>query len=688
MKVEIREEVRENWGSRTGFVLAAVGSAVGLGNLWGFPYKLYSYGGGAFLIPYIIAMFLIGIPLMILEFSVGHMTQRAAPDAFRQSNRHFEFIGWWGVLLGFVIITYYPVILAYCFNFLWYSLVGIFKHGGNLPWAGEGMAGVQQAKDFFFNNYLNFNGSFELGKIQWHIVVTLAISWAAMYLCICKGVKMVSKVVWITVPLPLVMLAILAIRGLTLPGAGQGIGYYLNPDWSLLAEPTTWRWAFGQVFFSMSLAFGVMITYASFLHRKSDINNNATIIGLADFGTSFICGIAVFATLGGMAYAAQAAGNPIPVSEVVDKGPGLAFVAFPYALAQLPYSAWFSFIFFLTLVTLGVDSAFSITETILASIVDKTGWKRSNVLIIMSIIGFSAGLIFCTNGGLSWLDLADGVINGTWGIALLGLLECLVLGWLYRIRLLRIHANERSDWKIGVWWDILIRVIIPVVLSALFIWSLFDDVSKTGGLLHKVDGSWDGPGCIGLAIAIIIPVISVFISYKKHIKRKSDLPPSEPHGKILGREFGKKALWTSLFGIILIVITFIKTVLLKQEVLTGNISVIHGKLVPALCLLSFIICFVIMLLSGRKVFRAETGKSRPSFWLRSSAAVGTFGTGSSAGLVLAYVTLKHVQRAGERHIDLSGTSFIILAVVGLLVVGGLGWCFIRALNPVSALRRN
>jgi NSS family neurotransmitter:Na+ symporter len=119
---QLLEEQRETWGTRGGFVLAAVGSAVGLGNLWAFPYKLYSYGGGAFLIPYITAMFCIGIPILILEISLGHFTQRAAPDAFGRAHKKFEFVGWWGIILSFVIITYYPVILAYCFSFLKYSI--------------------------------------------------------------------------------------------------------------------------------------------------------------------------------------------------------------------------------------------------------------------------------------------------------------------------------------------------------------------------------------------------------------------------------------------------------------------------------------------------------------------------------------------------------------------------------------
>ena len=132
MPEPVLEEQRENWGSRSGFVLAAVGSAVGLGNLWGFPYKVYANGGGAFLIPYILAMALIGVPLLILEFSLGHMTQRAAPNAFRGINRRTEPIGWWGILLSFIIITYYAVILAWCLNYLAVCVQGIFR-GGDRP---------------------------------------------------------------------------------------------------------------------------------------------------------------------------------------------------------------------------------------------------------------------------------------------------------------------------------------------------------------------------------------------------------------------------------------------------------------------------------------------------------------------------------------------------------------------------
>jgi len=498
---DLLEEQRENWGTRAAFVLAAIGSAVGLGNLWAFPYKLYGHGGGAFLIPYILAMVVVGIPLLIAEFSLGHLTQRATPDAFGRADRKFAFVGWWQIILSFIIITYYAVILAYCVSFLYYSVVGIFN-GGDLPWAGEGIEGVQNAKTFFFDDFLGHNESFTLGRVQWHIVGALVVTWVAMYLCIFRGVKLVSKVVLWTVPLPWLLLGILTIRGLTLPGAVVGLEYYLEPNWSRLANPETWRWAFGQMFFSMSLAFGIMITYASFLHRKSDLNNNAAIIGLADLGTSFVAGLAVFATLGGMAYASAMHGTGVPVDKVAEGGASLAFVAFPYALAQLPHSAWFSLFFFGSLLLLGIDSAFSITECVLASIVDKTGWSRDKVLIALSLVGLAIGLLYCTAGGLTWLGKMDDFINGTWGITLTALLECVVLGWLFQLRRLRGHANERSDWKIGRWWEWAIRLVIPVLLGALFAWSLFDSLAAPDGYANRHES---GPVAVEVPAAEKLP---------------------------------------------------------------------------------------------------------------------------------------------------------------------------------------
>ncbi len=497
-------EIRESWNTRSAFVLAAIGSAVGLGNLWGFPYKLYTYGGGAFLIPYFIAMLIMGIPLLIMEFSLGHWAQQGPPGAFGSILKKYRFLGWWLVALAFVIITYYAVILGYCIDYLVVSIISLGK--SSLPWAAEGPA---VAEHYFLKNMVGFDGSMALGMPAWKIVAGSLASWLLIYLCLFRGVKWVSKVVLVTVPLPWIMLLILTVRGLTLPGAIQGLEFYLEPRWGKLLNPETWRFAFGQVFFSMSLGFAVMLSYASFLHRKSDINNNALIIGLGDIGTSFIAGIAVFSMLGGMSFAS---GTPVP--DLVPEGTvGLSFIVFPYGLTQLPAAAFFSCIFFLALLTLGIDSAFSIVEACLITVCDtKKHWPRKYVLPWICIVGAGVGLVFTTTrGGLNWLDLVDGLINGPFGILIVALAECLVVGWAWNgkfVKEMRKHANERSDWKLYAWWDVVVKYVAPSLLAVLIVWSV-------SGMIHAEITKYNASDCcrlpwplvIGSIIFLAIPIL-------------------------------------------------------------------------------------------------------------------------------------------------------------------------------------
>jgi NSS family neurotransmitter:Na+ symporter len=657
------EEQRENWGTRGGFVLAAVGSAVGLGNLWGFPYKLYDHGGGAFLVPYVAAMFIIGIPMLILEFSLGHFTQRAAPDAFAKTNRKLEFVGWWGIILGFVIITYYPIILAWCVSFLWFSIQGIFN-GGQLPWAGEGMQGVENIKTFFNDKYLGVEKGFSFTQPRWNIVIPLVIAWALMYFCIFRGVKLVGKIVWLTVPLPWLMLFILAVRGLTLEGSMRGLVYFLEPNWHELTKPDTWRFAFGQVFFSLSLAFGVMITYSSFLHRKSDINNNAAIIGIADFTTSFIAGIAIFATLGGMAFVTSQHGQPVPVDKVVDGGPGLAFVAFPYALAQLPGSAWWSFVFFFTLLTLGVDSAFSISESVLAAVVDKTGWKRSIVLPVLTVIGIILGLIFAMNTGINWLGTVDAFVNGTWGIIFMGMLQCLVLGWFYRIENLRSHANERSDWNLGKWWNYAIRVLIPVALGTLFFWNLHDDIEGSKGFLTLLKGDLKEYVAIVLAAPALAIIISLFKSPKRERHYSGE---SEMLNPIIVS--ARKA------GFVIFIIAFFSAEIVEL-VAFGYIEYSHTTLY--ICAIFSALC----LIASNILIDANSGLfQRPSWYVRFAGVFSTLTISGIIALVLIEISNRanYVQEEIFYTDSLSVYSYIIMAIVFLAIIGGLSWCFYRAI---------
>lgn len=621
---------REAWGSRGAFVLAAIGSAVGLGNLWGFPYKLFVGGGGAFLIPYLIAMVIIGLPLLIMEFSVGHWAQSSPPGAFGRVVRKYRFVGWWLVALAFVIITYYVVILGYSVVMLWDSIMGLF--GNTLPWAsGSGAEGVNAAKEAFFGDILGYEETLSLGALRGSVVTGMVASWALIYFCLFKGVKWVSKVVLITVPLPWLMLFILAVRGVTLDGAATGLSFYLNPDWSKLAEANTWRLAFTQVFFSLSLGFAVMLSYASFLHRKSDLNNNAAIIGLGDLATSFIAGIAVFATLGNMAMLIN-----VPVDKAVAAGPGLAFAVYPYALAQLPTgAAAFSLLFFIALLTLGIDSAFSIVEAVQASINDNkpSSWRKGWTLPVVCLIGAAISLVFTAGrGGLNWLGIVDDQINGPFGILSVALAECLVVGYAWKGEFLikmREHANERSDWNLGIWWDIIIRYVAPAFLLSLICWSISDFVAdkiwlspeflKSAGDPTVREGfTWNSKivTLYGYIFFILIPVFFFIIRRGKPEEKSQEAQNAKNTGSFLP--------------------------ILLLPALAAILGVIWG----------------LVRLSGIKseILAAKTASTVTD--ISSTAA------------------------AFEAQ-QLGNAAYVVLAVAFLIIFGGLIWCFWRAMQAAG-----
>ena len=449
---------KEYWNSRFAFVMAAIGSAVGLGNVWRFPYVCYENGGGAFLIPYFVALFTAGIPLMILEFSVGHWARSAPPNAFKKIGKKWEWAGWWAVLVPFVIALYYVVVMAWCFSYMIYSL--------DLRWGSQASA--------FFKNFLGDTGTPEIfGSISIPVVLGLIVIWLCVFIILYKGVNRIGKIVAITVPIPTILLIILTIRGLTLPGAIEGISYYLTPDFSRLTDVKVWLAAYAQVFFSLGVAQGIMITYASFLKKKSDITNNAFIISLADAGTSFLAGFTVFSVVGYLA-----ASQGVGVTELGIGGPTLTFITYPTAISLLPVAAsFFGMIFFIALLTFGIDSAFSMVEPMVSGLHGKFRITKAKATGFMCIIGFFISLLFATGSGLHWLDIVDHFI-ANFGLVMIGLVECLILGWMYQLSKLRKHANETSEIKIGKWWEYLIKYAIPFVLFLLLAIAVIDNITN------------------------------------------------------------------------------------------------------------------------------------------------------------------------------------------------------------------
>jgi len=449
---------RERWTSRQAFVLAAVGSAVGLGNVWRFPYVAYANGGGAFFIPYFVALVTAGIPLLILELGLGQMMQSSAPGSLKKANPHGEWVGWFALLVGTVISFYYAVIMAYSWEYLAYSF------NFTMPWStAEATAGKIPEAVFFGEKIRNdFTQASEMWYPVLGVAIGLLLTWGAVFLITCKGVRRVSKVVWVTVPLPWILLVILTIRGLTLEGAGDGIAYYLSPDFDKLKEPSTWLAAYGQVFFSLTLGFGVMIAYASYLPKRSDIANNSFIIGFANCMTSFFAGFAVFSVLGFLAFSLKK-----PVGDVAAAGPGLAFVTYPRAISMMP--TWCRPIvavsFFIMLLTLGIDSLFSLVEGVVTGLRDRWPWMTNQLVAgFMCTMGFLVGLfVFGNRAGIRWLDIFDHWAND-YGLVVVGLLQCVVVGYLYDTDRLRDHINDVSEVNLWGWWELCVKLLTPVAL--------------------------------------------------------------------------------------------------------------------------------------------------------------------------------------------------------------------------------
>ena len=455
---------RAQWKTRLGFIFAAIGSAIGLGNIWRFPYLCYENGGGAFLIPYLVALIVAGIPLMILEVGIGQRMRGSAPMSFAKVNRRWEWLGWWAVnfvMLG--IVLYYSVVISWCLNYLIYSF--------NLTWGNN-------PNDFFFKEFLQISsGPGAIGDVRGPILLSLIIIWFLDWVIVFFGVqKGVERANRIFMPLLLVLTVILVVWSLTLKGAMGGLKWYLKPDFSALAKPKVWIDAFSQIFFTLSLGFGIMIAYASYLPRHAEIVKDSLVISFSNCFYSIFAGFAVFGVLG---YMSASTGQPF--SEVVQESIGLAFVAYPQAISLMPALAnIFGMLFFATLVVAGLSSSISILEAFTSAIIDKFHYPRKVVVTVLSIVGFLGSIVFATRGGLFWLDIVDHFLTH-YGLVVVGILECILIGWIFKASKLREHINHIAVFKIGKWWDICVKFITPIMLTLILLNDLFKEIKVPYG---------------------------------------------------------------------------------------------------------------------------------------------------------------------------------------------------------------
>ena len=410
----MKHEKRSKWSSQATFILAAIGSAVGLGNAWRFPGLAAKHGGGTYLLIYLVALFVVGIPLLMMEVSVARKFHRGAGESMRGINKKTEFIGWAATSNAFVISTYYAVVFA------WVILMTVCS----VKFAG--MTGDVNAAQNLFADLTQTTWDIKGFSIPIPVLLSVIVAWAAIYYCIRNGASSVGKVVKYTVFLPVILLVIMAIKGCTMPGAGEGLRMFFIPSMSAFEDPSLWIDAIGQVFYSLSIMMAIMFAYGSYLGESANVAKDCVIIALSDAAVSVLSGIVMFSTMGGVGM----------LDSITDSGIATAFIVYPQAIVNLTDIGWFNAlfgaIFYLMLVTLAIDSAFSIIEGVSASVADKFHLNPKKVTRWACVISAIISLLYATRAGVAWLDIVDNWTNQI-NLIVIGILECIAVGWCFQI---------------------------------------------------------------------------------------------------------------------------------------------------------------------------------------------------------------------------------------------------------------
>uniref|UniRef100_A0A8C7YRD7 Transporter n=1 Tax=Oryzias sinensis TaxID=183150 RepID=A0A8C7YRD7_9TELE len=438
---------RGKWANKMEFLLSVAGEIIGLGNVWRFPYLCYKNGGGAFLIPYFVFLFFCGIPVFFLETALGQYTSEGGVTAWRKICPMFEGVGFASQVIVIYLNIYYIVILAWAI----FYLINSFK--SPLPWStcgnwwnsgkpltvnantlhpfrsGSSTAlNVRQRQ----NRVLRVSDDMSMGAFNWDLSLCLLFAWVICYFCIWKGIKTTGKVVYFTATFPYLMLLILFLRGVTLPGAREGLMYYLYVDLSKLADPQVWNDAGTQVFFSYAVCQGVLTALGSYNKYNNNCYRDCFALCCLNSATSIFAGFAVFSVLGFMAQDLD-----IPIAEIMAAGPGLAFVAYPRALSLIPGSSFWAVLFFLMVLFLGLDSQFVCVESLATAITDlfpsrlrKPGAREILVLVI-AVICFLFGLPFVTQGGVYLFTLVDYFGPSGTSLLVIACAETVVVAWIY-----------------------------------------------------------------------------------------------------------------------------------------------------------------------------------------------------------------------------------------------------------------
>ncbi|WP_407455092.1 sodium-dependent transporter [Methanobrevibacter sp.] len=476
------ETEKLEWNSNFAFMMAMIGSAVGLGNIWRFPNVLYSNGGGSFMIPYIVSLFLLGISFVLVEYAVGFKFKRSLARILFAVNKKLEPVAWFILLIVFLIATYYVCVVGWDLIYIFLSLTKAWGANPDLFFANN----VLQATD-------SISGIFTIVPMVFASVLAIwFIAWFIIKRDLNDGIGKVSEIL-----LPILCLIVVGIVvfSLTLPGASIGYTQIFTPDWSALTNLDVWLAAFGQIIFSLSLGMAIAMTYASYLPEGSKLVDNAVIVAFSNSGFEVFNSIGTFSILGFMALT-----TGIPFNELVTEGTGLAFVVFPQVFNTMGSVAYIiGPLFFICILFAGITSLIALLEGVCYSISEKFLIEREKTATAVCIVGFLISILFTTSAGSTILGVFDAYLNN-FALLFAILLECLIFGWIYKFDDLIETLNNNSTIKVGKTWKTVIKYILPICIAVLWIQGVLSTVSNLNSLSSTIM-------LILTAVLIVVPII-------------------------------------------------------------------------------------------------------------------------------------------------------------------------------------
>lgn len=438
------------WDSKWSFIFAMIGVAIGLGNIWRFSYVVYSNGGGAFFIPYFVAIAVMGIPFLIMEYGVGYSFKRSFSEILKKIDEKYEYIAWILILAITIVLMYYMVIISWDMYYIVSSL--------NFGWGSD--TALYFVKNVGGSENLSSFGNFFL-PVALCVVISWAMLWYISRKSIEDGIGLASKIM---IPLVFIIMAIIVIFSLTLPGATIGINALIHPNWNSLLDINIWLTAFSQIIFSLGMGEALALTYASYLADNEKMTDNVLFIIASNSSFEIFTAFGVFSILG---YMTATSGTPLV--QLVSEGTGLIFVVFPKIFNIMGIAGRIlAPLFFIAVYFAGMTSSFSFFEVEIGSICSKFNISREKAVNILTIIGCAGSLIF-TSGISSYLvGIVDAFLN-QFAILALVAVQCVIFGWSYGVEKLIPVLNEKSSLKVGFLWTNVIKYILPILIAIMWI---------------------------------------------------------------------------------------------------------------------------------------------------------------------------------------------------------------------------